>query len=85
MWRIVIDREAAKALDRAPTNIQRLVLRKLRDLSADPYARNNNVKRLTGRPGFRLRVGDWRINYELLDNELVVLVVKFGARSSIDD
>ena len=83
MWRIVIERDAAKALDRTPANVQRLVLRKLRELAADPYARNNNVKKLAGRPGFRLRVGDWRIIYELRAAELVVLVVKFGPRGSI--
>jgi mRNA interferase RelE/StbE len=83
VWRIVIEREAAKAPDRTPTNVQRLVLRKLRDLAADPYARNNNVKKLVGRAGFRLRVGDWRIIYELRAAALIVLVIKFGPRSSI--
>jgi len=83
VWRIVIERDAAKALDRTPTSVQRLVLRKLRELAADPHARNNNVKRLVGRPGFRLRVGDWRIIYELRAAELIVLVVKFGPRGSI--
>jgi hypothetical protein len=29
-----------------------LVLRKLRELAADPYARNTNVKKLVGRPAF---------------------------------
>lgn len=85
MWRVVIEREATKALDRTPTNAQRLVLRKLRELAADPYARNNNVKKLVGRPGFRLRVGDWRIIYELRAAELIVLVVKFGPRSSLHE
>lgn len=83
MWRLVIEREAAKALDRAPVNVQRLVLRKLRELAVDPYSRRNNVKKLAGRPGFRLRVGDWRVIYDLQAAELVVLVVKFGPRSSI--
>jgi mRNA interferase RelE/StbE len=85
VWRVVIERDAGKSLDRVPTNVQRLVLRKLRELAADPYARNNNVKKLSGRPGFRLRVGDWRVIYELRDMELIVLVVTFGPRSSIYD
>ena len=83
MWRVVIERAAAKALDRTPTNVQKLVLRKLRELAVDPYARNNNVKKLVGRPGFRLRVGDWRIIYGLRAAELIVLVIIFGPRSSI--
>jgi mRNA interferase RelE/StbE len=83
VWRVVIERAAAKALDRTPTNVQKLVLRKLRELAVDPYARNNNVKKLVGRPGFRLRVGDWRIIYGLRAAELIVLVIIFGPRSSI--
>jgi mRNA interferase RelE/StbE len=85
VWRVAIEREAAKALGRTPINVQRLVLRKLRELAADPYARNNNVKKLVGRAGFRLRVGDWRIIYELRAAELIVLVIKFGPRSSIHE
>jgi mRNA interferase RelE/StbE len=60
-----------------------LLLRKLWELAADPHARNNNVKRLVGRAGFRLRVGDWRMIYELRAAELIVLVIKFGPWSSI--
>jgi mRNA interferase RelE/StbE len=85
VWRLVRECEAAKALDRTPTNVQRLVLRKLRDLVADPSARNNNVKKLVGRAGFRLRVGEWRIIFELRAAELIVLGIKFGPRSSIHE
>lgn len=34
-----------------------------------------DVKRLTGRAGFRLRVGDWRVIYEL-DDKVRVLAVE---------
>ena len=34
-------------------------------LAADPTANNNNVMPLHGVPGFRLRVGDWRVLYEV--------------------
>lgn len=32
---------------------------------------------------FRLRVGDWRIVYEVRDAELVVLLVKIGHRREV--
>ena len=53
---------------------------KLDQLAQDPYARNPNVTKLQGRPGYRLRVGDWRIIYELEDDRLVILVLKIALR-----
>jgi mRNA interferase RelE/StbE len=42
------------------------------------------VKALTGEPGvFRLRVGDYRVLYEIHDDELVVLVLKIGHRREV--
>ncbi|MCX6621732.1 MAG: type II toxin-antitoxin system RelE/ParE family toxin [Acidobacteria bacterium] len=49
----------------------------------DPHAANNNVTRLQGRDGFRLRVGDWRVIYELQDDRMVMLVVEVGPRGGI--
>ena len=34
---------------------------KIEVYAADPAAQANNVKSLQGRPGIRLRVGDWRV------------------------
>ena len=44
------------------------------------------VKALTGQRGWlRIRVGDYRIVYEVRDSELVVLVIQIGHRSQIYD
>jgi mRNA interferase RelE/StbE len=53
----------------------------LRRVAADPYWAPN-VKALAG-GGHRLRVGEWRILYELKDAELVVLVVEIGHRREV--
>ena len=39
--------------------------------------------RLTNRSEYRIRVGDYRIVYEILDSKLVILVVRIGHRKSI--
>jgi mRNA interferase RelE/StbE len=49
---------------------------KITVLAADPYSPNNNATKLQGRAGYRLRVGDWRVLYELESQRLVVLDVK---------
>ncbi|MCM2357171.1 MAG: type II toxin-antitoxin system RelE/ParE family toxin [Geobacteraceae bacterium] len=64
-----------------PTAI--LIRDKLRQLAVDPYATNNNVTKLQGREGYRLRVGDWRVIYEIRDECLTILVLDIGPRGGI--
>ena len=51
-------------------------------MSDDPR-RASNVKKLTGDNRYRLRVGDWRILYEVQDERSVVLVLKVGHRREV--
>jgi len=41
------------------------------------------VTKLVGRSGYRLRVGDWRVIYELQAEQFMLLVVKIGPRGDI--
>ena len=59
-----------------PRNVAETIVKKIEALAADPSAPNNNATRLQGRPGYRLRVGDWRVLYELGENRLLVLDIK---------
>lgn len=52
-------------------------------IALDPYAPHNNVTKLVGRSGYRLRVGDWRVIYELQDEQVVMLVIKIGPRGEV--
>ena len=60
MYRILIEAEADKALRRMPRTTARRIRSKLLALAEDPFARNPNVKKLSGRDAWRLRIGDWR-------------------------
>ena len=60
-----------------------LIRDKLRELATDPYAPNNNVKKLQGREGYRLRVGAWRVIYEIRDGQMIILVLDIGPRGGI--
>ena len=75
MHTIVFRKDAAKALQNMPQNTARLIRDKIDVVAVDPYAQNANVKALKDRPGYRLRVGDWRILYDL-DDDLCVLTVE---------
>jgi len=56
---------------------------KILALARNPLAPNNNVRKLTGIEGYRLRVGDWRIIYTLRHEVLTVVVVRVGHRREI--
>jgi mRNA interferase RelE/StbE len=83
MYRIEFTRQADKQLRRLPREVARNIFKKLELLAGNPYAQNNNVKKLVERSGYRLRVGDWRVIYEVEDDRLVILVVAVGARGDI--
>ncbi len=65
----------------AKKDLQQIV-EKIYKLSIDP--RQSGIKKLSGtRDLYRARSGDYRIIYEIRDNELIVLVIKIGHRSGV--
>jgi hypothetical protein len=53
-------------------------------LGDDPRRLDANVKKLAGyEDRYRLRVGDYRVLYEVMDGQLVILVVGVGHRREI--
>ena len=82
MYSVEFTREARKTLKAMPRNVRDLLLAKINDLAVDPI-RAQNVKKLVGRAGYRLRVGDWRVIYTLDAGRLVVRVLDIGARGGV--
>lgn len=83
MYRIVFKKEAAKSLSNIPRNTAKLIRKKLEAIAANPYADHPNAKKLQGRDGYRLRVGDWRVIYEIQNDELVILVLRIAPRGEV--
>jgi mRNA interferase RelE/StbE len=52
-------------------------------LEANP--RPYGYRKLKGRSGYRIRVGDYRVIYEIFDAELVIDVVELGDRKDVYD
>ncbi|WSX42576.1 type II toxin-antitoxin system RelE/ParE family toxin [Streptomyces sp. NBC_00963] len=60
------------------------ILAALTALGDDPYREDADIKKLTGPSGlYRLRVGSYRVAYQVEDGELVILVVKVGDRRDV--
>ena len=83
MYRILFTKSADKALRGIPREIASRIREQLDLIAQDPYAQHNNVTKLQNRPGYRLRVGDWRVIYELVDDKLIILVLKVGSRGEV--
>jgi mRNA interferase RelE/StbE len=83
VYKIVIKKEAAKSLNKIPRNVARLIREKLEAIATNPYAEHPNAKKLQGRDGYRLRVGDWRVIYEIQNEQLVILVLRVAPRGEV--
>ncbi len=83
MYKIVFAKEAQKALLHLPRNTATLVRQKLQQLAIDPYAPNPNAKKLQNRSAYRLRIGDWRVIYEIQNDELIILVENSATRRGL--
>lgn len=57
-----------KALLRS--NKRALIRQKIDELAKDPLSLAANVKRLQGRPEYRLRVQDWRVIFRIAEGVL---------------
>jgi mRNA interferase RelE/StbE len=83
MFSIEYSKAARKALKIMPRNTARLIMEKVEALAVDPFAPNNNVRRLTNHPGYRLRVGDWRVVYLVHEQALLIAVVRIAPRGEV--
>ena len=57
------------------------ILRRIEALADDP--RPPGCEKLSGQERYRVRQGNYRILYEIIDDELVVTVVKIGHRRHV--
>lgn len=81
-YKVEILRGALKQLKKIPSELQERIQIKIDDLATEP--RPNGVKKLKGKENaYRIRVGDYRIIYDIFDDLLVVNVVEVGHRRNI--
>lgn len=73
-----------KRLKKIPNIDQLRILKKLQELSSNPYAPHLDIKKLVKtRKSYRLRAGDLRAIYELNEREKTIYVWEIDYRGSI--
>lgn len=80
-YRVLIKRSAAKELEAVPLKDRRRIVARISGLASDP--RPPGTVKLSGDEKYRLRQGDYRILYEIVDRDLIVTVVRVGDRKDV--
>jgi mRNA interferase RelE/StbE len=72
---------AVRQLRAIPQSAALTILRALTPLGDDPRRPDADINKLAGYADrYRLRVGDYRVIYEIADEQLIILVVGVGHR-----
>lgn len=84
MYRVEYLEGARKDLKRLDPSWRKRILLEIEKLAQNPLVKSN-VKKLVNSPYYRLRVGDYRIVYDLQRDRLVVLVIHIRKREEVYD
>ena len=81
-YRVEVARRVIKSIAGLPRNQQRRIQAAIDLLAEEP--RPPNCVALTGEESvYRVRVGDYRILYEVIDERLVIHVIRVGHRRDV--
>ena len=81
-YRVIIPKPVQKQLDSLLGSVRRRVVRRILVLKENPRPRGC-VKLRGYENEYRLRVGDYRVRYEIHDEESIVLLVHCGHRRDV--
>ncbi len=82
LYKILFKPSAVKQGKKLPTKIQNRIREAIDKLKTEP--RKVGCKKLRGEVNlYRIRVGDYRIVYEIEDDRLIILVLKIAHRKDI--
>lgn len=81
LYSVVLTESARKSLKAIHTTDQKRLYGAIELLRANP--RPPAAKKLRNRDGFRVRVGDYRIVYEVSDTEILIVVFLIGHRRDV--
>lgn len=80
-YSVLILRRAQKELEDLPRESYDRVCQAILDLAADP--RPSGCRKLTGRDGWRIRVGAYRVVYELDEHPGTITILHVGHRRDV--
>ena len=83
-YTVEFTKSAKKEFDRLPSRVKNSVLECLAILVQNPFTKILAIKKLKiVKNLYRVRLGDYRVVYELRRNSLLVVVIKVGHRREV--
>ena len=82
-YTLYFSKHAIKELEKINEPFYSSIKQAILDLSENP--RPPGCKKLKGRSGWRIRVGNYRVIYDIFDNQLIVDIITLGHRKEIYD
>lgn len=83
MYQIMIRRAARKTLSKLTKQEFRRIKARLESLANNPYSPHHNTQRLHGVDAYRLRIGTWRVIYQI-DNKIpCIIILKVAHRKEV--
>lgn len=81
-YTIIVTKSIQKDLDNLPNDIKPRIYSKISKLSEDPHP--DGVTKLKGYENeYRIRIGDYRVRYEILDKDETVLLLQCKHRREV--
>ncbi|MFX0099896.1 MAG: type II toxin-antitoxin system RelE/ParE family toxin [Candidatus Hodarchaeota archaeon] len=81
MYEVLFTETAKKQLKSLPRNIRKRIIQKIEEIARD--ITHVEFKKLTGTTYYRLRIGDYRVIFDIKTKELIILIIKVGHRKKI--
>ena len=80
-YAVEFTKSAKKELQKLPKQVGIRVAKAIYKLSIDP--RKGNVRPMVGIKSWRLKVGDYRVIYDILDKEVRILIIRVRHRKDV--
>lgn len=87
VYRVVFTHHAEKEFAALPQTIRIRIEIALENFASDPF-RHHDVKKVKGcpadKPRYRMRIGEYRAIFRIVQNQLIVCVVSVGKKKNFD-
>jgi mRNA interferase RelE/StbE len=80
MYKIIFDEKAIEYLEKIPKLIAKRIFRKIQNSKENPH---RYFIKLTNRPEYKLRVGDYRVIADINNDKLTILIVLIDHRKKV--